>query len=507
MTALDQMPGATISRRLLAERVVRDNGPGELAPPDEPPPDDSAAFPPSAGGVLVTLADVTPERVSWLWPGRLPAGKLVTLDGDPALGKSTLAITLASHLSTGRRWPDGTACPLADVVILSAEDGMADTIRPRLDAAGGDPARVHCLTAVRAVTEDGEITTRPPTLADLTPIREVIERTKARLLVIDVLMAYLPGKVDSHRDQDVRAVLHRIAEIADSTGCTMLLLRHLNKSGAGSPMYRGGGSIGIVGAARAGYVVAPDPDDETGAVRVLACVKSNLAEQPPSLTYRLESAPGSHVARVVWGEASPHSAADLLRTGGAEDDRSDRDAAVEWLTGYLTDLGGAAPAAQVMKAARADGINETTLKRARHRAGVTSQRSGFPARAMWSYDPVGSQSGQSGQRLRAGLTGPTGDPTGRGNEGDRSWLPTSAATGATPPRDTDPPAEPVTDDASPMTVSESPAVAASEIPGDSYTSSDTDRRASVSTHSDDDMQTAEDLLRAELGAERMETTS
>jgi hypothetical protein len=360
-------------------------------------------------GVLVSLGAVEPERVRWLWPGRLPAGKLAVLDGDPSLGKSTVAVAFAAHVSTGAPWPDGAGCPAGQVVILSAEDGMADTIRPRLDAAGGDPDRVHCLTGVRAVDQDGSVYTRPPTLAeaDLAAIREVIERTGALLLIVDVLMAYLPGKVDSHRDQDVRAVLHRLAELADATGCAVLLLRHLNKAGAGSPLYRGGGSIGIIGAARAGYVVAHDPDDETGATRVFACVKNNLAPEPPSLSYRLESAPGSQVARVVWAGESQRVAAELLRAPESDDERSDRDEAAEWLTGYLTDQGGAAPAADVLKAARADGIAERTLKRARHRAGVTSVRSGFPARAMWSYDPVGPQSGQLGQPQEPGTTGTT----------------------------------------------------------------------------------------------------
>jgi hypothetical protein len=359
------------SREHIADRPLRENRLGSTAP--------------RPGGVLVTLADVTAERVGWLWPGRLPAGKLVTLDGDPALGKSTLAITFAAHVSTGRAWPDGTPCPVGDVVVLSAEDGMADTIRPRLDAAVGDPTRVHCLTGVRTVAEDGEITTRPPTLADVVAIREVIQRTGALLLVVDVLMAYLPGKVDSHRDQDVRAVLHRVAEVAETTGCTVLLLRHLNKSGAGSPMYRGGGSIGIVGAARAGYIVAPDPDDDTGQVRVLACVKANLAAEPSSLTYRLESAPGSHVARVVWGEASQHSAADLLRTGDPPEDRTERDDAVAFIFDYLTDHGGSVLARDVLVAGRQHGYSKMTMHRAADCLGVRKRKDGMRGPWYWHH--------------------------------------------------------------------------------------------------------------------------
>lgn len=395
--SVHDMPGAAISRRLLAEQIARDNGLGELSPPDDGPADDGDEQQTArrnglvAGGVLVTLADVVAERVKWLWPGRIPARKLVTLDGDPALGKSTLAITFAAHVSTGRPWPDGTPCPLGAVMVLSAEDGMADTIRPRLDAAAGNPTRVHCLTGVRTVAEDGEITTRPLTLADVAAIREVIERTRARLLIVDVLMAYLPGKVDSHRDQDVRAVLHRITEVAEVTGCTVLLLRHLNKSGAGSPMYRGGGSIGIVGAARAGYVVAPDPDDDTGRIRVLACIKSNLAEQPPSLTYRLESAPGSHVARVVWGNASPHSAADLLRIGDPQEDRTERDDAAAFIFDYLTEHGGSVLAREVQAAGRKLGYSRNTMHRAADRLHVRKRKAGMRGPWYWDHPDDGTE--------------------------------------------------------------------------------------------------------------------
>jgi len=113
---------------------------------------------------VVRLSDVKPERVSWLWPRRIPAGKLVTLDGDPGLGKSTLALEFAATITTGGAWPDGSVCDFpGDIILLSAEDGLADTVRPRLDAAGADTTRVH---AVQGVTmADGSL--RPPTLADV----------------------------------------------------------------------------------------------------------------------------------------------------------------------------------------------------------------------------------------------------------------------------------------------------------------------------------------------------
>jgi hypothetical protein len=367
--------------------------------------------------MTITLSDVEPEHVTWLWPGRLPAGKLVTLDGDPSMGKSTLSLTLAAHVSTGTRWPDDAICPMANVVILSAEDGLADTIRPRLDAAGGDPTRVHALTAVRTVTEEGAVTTRPPTLADLDVIEEVIRQSSAGLLIVDVLMAYLPGRVDSHRDQDVRAVLHRLAELAERTGCTILLLRHLNKTGGGNPMYRGGGSIGIVGAARAGFLLAADPDDPQ--LRVLAALKSNLAPTPDSLTFRLEPAPGSDVARVVWAGSSTHDAAALLRPAESDEDRDEHDEAAEWLIAHLSEQEGhEAPAGKVIGAAVKAGLAKRTVQRARKRAGVASRKAGMGGGWVWALSPEGAtdppEGAEGASSQRQAPSAPSMAPSGPG---------------------------------------------------------------------------------------------
>jgi hypothetical protein len=348
------------------------------------------------GAVLVSLASVEPERLTWLWPGRLPAGKIVTIDGDPSVGKSTLAVDLAAHVSTGKPWPDGATCERGNVLILSAEDGLADTIRPRLDAAGGDPVRVDALTAVRAVDDEGKMYERPPTLADIAQIRAAILRTGAVLVVIDVLMAFLPGKVDSHKDQDIRAVLSRLTKVGEETGCTFVLLRHLNKGGSGSPMYRGGGSIGIVGAARAGFLVARDPDDPD--TRVVACVKSNLAREPESLCYRLEAAPDSDVAHVVWTGTSAHDAAGLLRNVG-DDDQDDRREIEEWLEEFMNDRDGRVAAKDVTNAGRKVGYSVDQVKRAKKKLGIESMKAGMGGGWDWAMRAEGSTKGAKGVAL------------------------------------------------------------------------------------------------------------
>jgi RecA-family ATPase len=268
------------------------------------------------------------------------------------------------------------------VLVLSAEDGLADTIRPRLDAAGADVGRVHALTEVRYTDEEGRSRTRAVTLADVRLIEQAVTEVGAKLVIVDVLMAFLPGKVDSHRDQDVRSVLSGLSGMTERTGCCLLLLRHLNKATGGNPLYRGGGSIGIVGAARAALLAAHDPDDDSR--RVLAVTKSNLAAMPGALAYQLVDSPDHGCARVQWLGATSHQAGDLLGRHDQDEDRTERDEAADWLVDYLQRNGGECRAGDAIKAAARDGIAKSTLTRARQRAGVDSVKAGMSGGWVWS---------------------------------------------------------------------------------------------------------------------------
>jgi len=385
--------------------------PGTGAPLHDNAPDD----PLRKVGVR-TLSDVTRQRISWLWHRRLPIGKVVVLDGDPSVGKSTLTSDIAARVSAGKPWPDGAeGCEPADVLLMSAEDGLGDTVRPRLEAAGADLTRIHALCSVPAITDDGESRQVPPSLPrDLPRIEAIIRRHGVKLVVVDVLMAYLDGRTNSNSDQDVRGVLHQVADVAERTGCCIILIRHLNKSGGSSPLYRGGGSIGIIGAARVAFIVARDPEDHER--RILAVSKINIDVEPPSLAYRLVSDEFHGCARIEW-EANPveHTAAQLLSLPVDEEERSERDAAVEWLENHLEQNGWEAEAKDVKKAARAADIAERTLQRARQRLGVQVERSGFPARSVWKL-PASGSSGATVvpvvPPLREGTTGTTGGTTG-----------------------------------------------------------------------------------------------
>jgi len=258
---------------------------------------------------LVLVAEVDREQIRWLWRDRIPASKVTVLDGDPGVGKSTLTLTIAAKVSTGSPFPDGARPEVGDVILLSAEDDIADTIRPRLEAAGADLERCWVLPDVHPEGEPP----RPPELpADLFLLEDLVKSKGAALVVVDPLMAFLAGQVDSHRDQDVRRVLASMAYMAARTGAAVLIVRHLRK-GAGSALDKGSGSIGIIGAARAGMLVAPDPEDDGR--RILAMTKSNLAKMPDALAYRLVNDELCGAARVVWDGASRHTANDLVRRG------------------------------------------------------------------------------------------------------------------------------------------------------------------------------------------------
>jgi RecA-family ATPase len=203
---------------------------------------------------LVCVADVAAERVRWLWPGRIPLGKLTVLDGDPGVGKSTVTLTIAAKVSTGSPFPDGPRPEVADVILLSAEDEIGDTIRPRLEAAGADLNRVFVLPDVR---EEGE-PPRPPELPlDLDRLEAMVKDRAAALVVIDPLMAFLSGAIDAHRDQDVRRALASMAYMAARTGAAVVIVRHMNKSGGVNPLYRGGAASGS--SARPGRGCWPPP--------------------------------------------------------------------------------------------------------------------------------------------------------------------------------------------------------------------------------------------------------
>ena len=309
----------------------------------------------------------------------------------------------------GNHASGGPQLPPADVLVLTAEDGLADTVRPRLEAAKGDATHVHVLEGIH--TQDGGLDF-PGLPDDLPPICEGIEETEARLVILDPLTAYLGGAVNSYKDHDVRRALAPLAKVAEQTGAAVVVVRHLTKQTGGQAITAGGGSIGIIGAARSALLVAKDPDDSER--RVLAVSKSNLAKIPDSLSFRLEDTNGW--ARVRWEGASVHTADRLVAVPSDPEEKSAVDEARELLADWLRD--GPILQKEVQRLAREAGVSDKTLRRAKQASGVESVKgTGRGAGWMWQL-PAGANAGASlyipGQVAtlpqKAGLN-PCGDDT------------------------------------------------------------------------------------------------
>jgi hypothetical protein len=328
---------------------------------------------------LLRAGEIEPQKVDWLWKGRIPAGMLTVLGGTPGLGKSLLTAELAARVTQGT-----LGAPPADVLFLSAEDSIANTIIPRLKAARANLDRVSFPVAERNGFETPLLL---PTDVDM--LNEFVVERKARLVVVDPLAAHLDG-INSWKDQEIREALAPVHQLAASTGAAVLLVAHLNKGSSTDPLQRLGGSIGLPAAARSVLLLAPDPDDpdgDDGANRVLAHVKSNISEHAPSLLLRIDPlrTAGLEVPRIRETGISRYTGAQLLIP-----DRAPRGSRLAEATAFLqTELaGGEQPAAGVERRANQAGISESTLGRARQALGVRSRKLAFDNGWGWSLPGV-----------------------------------------------------------------------------------------------------------------------
>ena len=205
------------------------------------------------------------RAVEWLWYPYIPYGKITVLQGDPGEGKSTLALNIAALLTQGKAMPDGFVCAGPQVVMYQcAEDNPADTIKPRLLAAGAD-----CDKVVYIINQDD------PLNLDDDRIEQTIRETSARLCILDPLQSFLVQDGDMHSVVRMRNHLSKIGRIAAEYGCAIVLVSHMNKSSSGKMLYRSLGSIDIAAIARSVLLVSRDDDDPH--IRYMSQVKSSLA--------------------------------------------------------------------------------------------------------------------------------------------------------------------------------------------------------------------------------------
>ncbi len=339
----------------------------------------------------ITFASIERESVQWLWPGRVPLGMLTLLVGDPGLGKSLLTVDLSAKVSRAG----------GNVLLLSAEDHKGATIRPRLEATDAVLDRVHHVEVRRDGLEDG--IALPDDGAEL---HRLATEHKAKLVIVDPLMAHLPESVNSWRDQSVRRALAPLHRLAQDLDCAVIVVAHLNKAKGGDALHRTGGSIGIPAAVRSALLLARDPEDpepERGTQRVLAHVKCNVGAQAETLACEIETVlldDQAEAPRLKVVGTSSISAADLLDMP-TEEMRTERDDAIEFLSAELAD--GPRPAKEIKDAASAANIHERTLKRAKSDLGIQSTKDGLNGGWRWrlpdqgGHPPDGHQGGHVDQ--------------------------------------------------------------------------------------------------------------
>ncbi len=371
---------------------------------------DSAAAPDAEALDILCLEDVVAEPVRWLWPGRFALGKLSLVAGYPGLGKSQLTAALAAVVTTGGTWPvtgERYDAP-ADVLFLSAEDDAADTIKPRLQAAGADLRRCRIIGSVHHQAHDPKNPhkRRCFNLADDLALleRALVRYPYTRLVVVDPLSAYMGDsrKVDTHRASDVRGILAPLVELACARRVAVLGIFHLNKREGSSAMDRINGSGAFVAAARAVWLVAKDKGDKRH--RVFVQVKNNLAIDQDGLKFEIQgteiNTPNGPVATsaLLWHSERITMDADeaLDGLGSATTQKSVLDEVMAFLEELLAD--GPKFAKDIFAAADEENHSRKSLYRAKETLGiVASKERGKHGVWQWALPNKDGQDGQDGQ--------------------------------------------------------------------------------------------------------------
>jgi len=352
-----------------------------------------AFVPPERGSRIIVkrLSDVEPVPVQWLWFPRFALGKVSLLVGNPGVGKSFASLDIVSRISTGALWPDGenlpdgsNRAPQGSSLLLTAEDGLDDTVRPRLDRMGGDCSRIFAIQGSYWESDsekessdfpaDDEIC-RPEFFNLLRDIELLENKVRqigdVRIIIIDPLDAYYGARADTHQNALVRAVLGSLSELAERHHICIVGISHLRKSSADLAMYRVMGSIGQIAAARTAWVIQPDKENRDR--RRLLCLKNNLCREQSGLAFEIRD------GRVEYEQGKITETADE-----AFEDESNMGPGVQEAIEFLDEYFAREPepfATEVRKNAYKAGISDRTLKRAKAKMEIVSTK--YPSGWRW----------------------------------------------------------------------------------------------------------------------------
>ena len=292
------------------------------------------------------------EEVKWLLYPFIPLGKITILQGDPGEGKTTLALQIIAALTTGKPvWEGAPPMEPVNVIYQTAEDGLSDTIKPRLVAAGADCARVMVIDySDRVLTLDDD------------RLEQAIEQTGARLVVLDPIQGYIGASVDMHRANEVRPVLKRLSLMAERTQCAVILIGHMNKTQGLKSGYRGLGSIDFRASARSVLIVGRLKSGDT--LRIVAQDKNSLAPEGAAIAFELHPEHGFQ-----WKGFCDATVDNILNGTGQVQTKTMQ--MEDELRRFLTQP---RPAEEVLALAKQLGISERTLKIAKRNLGILSER-------------------------------------------------------------------------------------------------------------------------------------
>jgi hypothetical protein len=310
---------------------------------------------------VISLADVKPERIDWLWEGRIPLGYITLLEGDPGEGKSHVSLALAADISQGRALP----CSHEDrapgnILLVTSEDHLGNTIVPRLTRLGADLNRVTALEKHLVLDELG-----------IEKLKRHVVRGTVRMVVIDPITANLPGNVDMHKASDVRRVMGGLARVAEECRCAIVIVRHLRKGGTDKALHRGLGSIDFAAVARSVLLVGHQASNP--ARHAVVHLKSNLAAMSHSVGYEFRD------GIFTWTGVSTLTAADLMAADVSVSDKLLE--AREFLTQKLAD--GPSLATEIQRCAEMEGISLATLRRAKDTLGVAVDKTAMDGPWAW----------------------------------------------------------------------------------------------------------------------------
>lgn len=337
---------------------------------------------------LVCASDLTMRPIEWLWINWLALGKLAILGGQPGTGKTTISLGMASTVSSGGTWPDGTPSAKGHVVIWSGEDDPSDTLNPKLALSGADLTRIHYVTET---LDDGERRSFDPA-RDIEPLRRTLANIgDVKLIIIDPIVSAI--SVDSHKNAEVRRGLQPLVDLAAEMRCSLLGITHFSKgTGGRDPVERLTGSLAFGALARIVLVAAKNQseDDDGKTVRILCRAKSNIGPDTGGFEYdlhqdELETHPGIFASCVRWGKSVDGAARDLLAIADAPCDDSSEAGALDGAKRFLTYLlsDGPLPSKQIKADADSAGYAWRTIQRAKDDLGIEAKKGGMSSGWSW----------------------------------------------------------------------------------------------------------------------------